>query len=148
METVMNLVRRRFLQIAGAAATASAAPSAWAQTATGGPKANQVMRRDLEGQGQKVQETVVTLVEFPPGAVAPWHMHPGAQELLYGLEGKLTVEVEGQGVTAINAGEAGLIAGDVPHTARNESGNALARVVVIHSRSDKDKPLRVDIKRS
>jgi quercetin dioxygenase-like cupin family protein len=78
----MHEVRRRFLQITGAALTVSAvSPAAWSQTPSQGPKANQILRKDLEGQGQKVEETVVTIVEFPPGAAAPWHAHPGAQEV-------------------------------------------------------------------
>jgi quercetin dioxygenase-like cupin family protein len=145
----MQQVRRRFLQIAGAALTASAvSPAAWPQTPSGGPKASQVLRKDLEGQGQKVEETVVTVVEFPPGAAAPWHAHPGAQELLFGLEGKLTVEVDGQSLTSINVGDTGVIPGDVFHTARNESTNAMAKVVVVHSRGDKAKPLIVVAKKS
>jgi quercetin dioxygenase-like cupin family protein len=145
----MQQVRRHFLQIAGAALTASAmAPAAWPQTPTGGPKANQILRSDLEGQGQTVQETVVTVVEFPPGAAAPWHAHPGAQELLFGIEGTLTVEVNGQELKTINIGDTGVIPGDVFHTARNESTNATAKVLVVHSRSDKDKPLIIVGKKS
>ena len=144
----MQQVRRRFLQIAGAALTASAAsPAAWPQTPSGAPKGSQILRRDLEGQGQKVEETVVTIVEFPPGAAAPWHAHPGAQELLFGLDGQLTVEVDGQPLTTINVGDTGVIPGDVLHTARNESTSA-AKVVVVHSRSDKAKPLIVVAKKS
>ena len=108
----------------------------------------QILREDLKGQANQVQETVVTVVEVPPGRGVPWHMHPGAQEILYGLEGGLTLEVEGHGTKTITVGNTGLIAADIPHTARNESASATARVVVIHSRSDKDKPLRVDVKKS
>jgi quercetin dioxygenase-like cupin family protein len=145
----MLQIRRRFLQIAGAALTASAvAPRAWPQTPTGAPTAKQILRRDLEGQGQKVQETVVTIVEFPPGAAAPWHAHPGAQELLFGIEGTLAVEVDGQGLTIINVGDTGVIPSDTFHTARNESTNAMAKVLVVHSRSDRNKPLIIVGKKS
>jgi quercetin dioxygenase-like cupin family protein len=144
----MNLVRRDILQFAAAVVAASAAsPAVWGQSPAGGPKAQQVMRRDLEGQGQVVQETVVTVVEFPPGSTAPWHNHPGAQEILYGLEGALTVEVEGRGLMPVKAGDIGLVSADVSHTVRNESSNVIAKALVIHSRSDKDKPLRVDVKK-
>jgi quercetin dioxygenase-like cupin family protein len=44
-------------------------------------------KRPGEPQGQVVQETVVSLVEFWPGTAAPWHMHPGAQELLHVFDG-------------------------------------------------------------
>jgi quercetin dioxygenase-like cupin family protein len=140
----MHEVRRRFLQITGAALTVSAvSPAAWSQTPPQGPKASQVLRKDLEGQAQKVEETVVTIVEFPPGAAAPWHAHPGAQEVLFGLEGRLTVEVDGQPLMTVNRGDTGVIPGDVFHTARNENSTGVAKVVVVHSRSDKTKPLIV-----
>ena len=45
--------------------------SAWAQTQAA-PKLTQILREDLEGQGQVVQETVVSIVDFGPGAAAPW----------------------------------------------------------------------------
>lgn len=65
--------------------------------------------KDLEGQDGKVQETVVSIVEFGPGVSAPWHMHPGAQETLYALEGNFTVEVEGRGLAGMKLGEAFII---------------------------------------
>ena len=74
-----------------------------------------------------VQETVVSIVEFPPGAAAPWHMHPSAQELLHVIEGNLTVEIEGKGSTLLKAGEAGIIPAELVHLARNESAAPTAR---------------------
>ena len=142
----MKFVRRRFLHLACASVAVPAiARIASAQTA--GPKANQVLRKDLEGQDNRVQETVVTSIEFPPGQGVAWHMHPGAQELLYGLEGSLTLEIEGHGTRTIAAGDVGIIPADRPHVARNESSSSSAKILVVHSRSDKDKPLRVDLKR-
>src|SRR5260221_12360713 len=91
---------------------------AWAQTQAA-PKLTQILRKDLEGQGQTVQETVVSVVDFGPGASAPWHMHPGAQELLHVIEGNLTVEIEGDGTRLLRSGEAGIIAADLVHLARN-----------------------------
>jgi quercetin dioxygenase-like cupin family protein len=145
----MILARRRFLHLAGATIAAPAAAGfAWAQAPPGGPQATQILREDLKGQANQVQETVVTVVEVPPGKAVPWHMHPGAQEVLFGLAGSLTLEVEGQGARTITSGETGLVVADVPHAARNESPSATAKVVVVHSRSDKDKPLRIDVKKS
>src|SRR5262245_23767094 len=74
-----------------------------------GPKLSQILRCDLEGKGQRVQEAMVAVAELAPLGEAPWHMHPGAQELLYVLEGRLTVEVEGRSATNLNAGEIVLI---------------------------------------
>jgi hypothetical protein len=54
------LVRRTFLTLTGAAlALPAALQSAVAEGASPAPKLTQVLRADLEGQGQKVEETVV-----------------------------------------------------------------------------------------
>ena len=62
----MKLVRREFLVLAGATVALPAdirmvlaqAPQA------AGPKLKQILRGDLEGQDQKVQESMVAVVEF------------------------------------------------------------------------------------
>src|SRR5258708_30201777 len=118
---------------------------AWAQTQAA-PKLTQSLPKDLEGQGQVVQETVVSVVEFGPGAAAPWHMHPGAQELLHVIEGNLIVEIEGGATTMLKTGEAGIIAADLVHLARNENTGASVKALVVHSRAAKDKPLIVVVK--
>jgi quercetin dioxygenase-like cupin family protein len=143
----MKLVRREFLHLATTAvAVSSVARVASAQTPPAGPKLTQVLRKDLERQGQVVQESVVSIAEFGPGSAAPWHMHPGAQEILHVMEGNLVVEMEGMGPAPIKTGEAFVFPADVPHLARNE-GSAVAKAVVIHSRSAKDKPLVVAVKK-
>jgi quercetin dioxygenase-like cupin family protein len=105
------------------------------------------LRSDLVGQDYKVTETLVTTVAFPPGAVSSWHVHPGAQELAFGLQGKLTLEIEGQGAKSVGVGETGLVPSDVPHTVRNETTSEPAKILVVYSRSDKDQPVRVDLKK-
>ena len=141
----MLLVRRRFLHLAGAAiALPTTAQMALAQ---GAPKLTLLLKADLQGQDQKVQETVVNVVEMAPGIGAPWHMHPGAQEIIFVLDGGLAVEVEGQGTKAIKAGEIALIPAEIPHLARNDSANVMARALVTHSRADKDKPFLIVLKR-
>ena len=143
----MEIIRRELLHLSGiAASTALMSKIAWAQTQAG-PKLTQILRKDLESQGQTVRETVVGVVEFGPGAAAPWHMHPGAQELLYAIEGNLTVEIEGSGTTLLKAGEAGIIAADLVHLARNEHGSLSVKALVVHSRAAKDKPLIVVVKK-
>jgi quercetin dioxygenase-like cupin family protein len=145
----MNLVRRHFLQLAAIGFTAiSTSHAAQAQTPPTGPKLTQILRKDLEGQAGQVQESVVSLVEFGPGIAAPWHMHPGAQEILYALEGNLNVEIEGQGVVTVKLGECTIIPAEIPHLARNDSTNAAAKALVVHSRSAKDKPFVVPVKRA
>ena len=142
----MKIIRRDLLYLGIAAAVPTMSKIAWAQTQTG-PKLTQILRKDLEGQDQKVQETIVSVVDFDPGAAAPWHMHPGAQELLHVIEGSLVVEIEGGGTTLLKTGEAGAIAADLVHLARNESTSASVRALVVHSRAAKDKPLIVVVKK-
>ena len=144
----MALVRRRFLQLAASAATAPTATGiVLAQAPQGGPKLTQILRSDLQGQDQTVRETVVNVLDMPAGAAAPWHMHPGAQEVLFVIEGSLAVEIEGRGTSILKAGEIALIPAEIPHLARNDSSSA-ARALVTHSRADKDKPFVVAVKRS
>jgi len=145
-EHAMSIRRRNLLLLAGAVASASAVSKVAAAPA--GPKLTQVLRKDLEGQDRHVQESVISLVEFGPGIAAPWHMHPGAQEILYTMEGNLVVEIEGQGMTTVKAGECSIIPADVPHLARNDSNSTAAKALVVHSRSAKDKPLVVPVKRA
>src|SRR5262245_3672887 len=143
----MLLVRRRLLHLAGAAlALPAAARMALAQAAPATPKLTLLLKADLQGQDQKVQETVVNVLQMAPGVGAPWHMHPGAQEIIFVLDGDLMVEIEGQGIKAVKAGEIILIPAEIPHLARNDSANA-ARALVTHSRADKNKPFLVVLKR-
>ena len=144
----MILARRRLLQLAASAAVIPAgAGSVLAQAPQGGPKLTQILRSDTKGQDQRVQETVVNVLEMPPGTAAPWHMHPGAQEVLFVIDGSVTVEIEGQGATALKAGEIILIPAEIPHLARNDGGGA-ARALVTHSRADKDKPFVLAVKKA
>ena len=142
----MTLIRREFLQVAGVLAVVpSATWTAFAQTA--GPKLTQILKKDMEGQGLTVQETVVSIIEFGPGVSAPWHMHPSAQEMLYALDGNLVVEVDGRGTTSLKPGESAIIPGDVAHLARNDSSSASVKGLLVHSRGEKGKPFVVAVKR-
>ncbi len=144
----MTLVRRRFLRLAAAAVAAPATTGiVLAQAPQGGPKLTQILRNDLQAQDQKVQETVVNVLEMAPGVGAPWRMHPAAQEILFVIEGSLTVEIEGQGTKVLKAGEIALMPAEVPHLARND-GIGGARALVTHSRADKEKPFVVAVKRA
>ena len=140
-EGIVKIIRREFLCLSGILLTVPGLSKiAWAQA---GPKLTQILRKDLENQGMVVQETVVSVVEFGPRTAAPWHMHPGAQELLHVIDGNLTVEIEGKAATLLKTGEAGIISAELVHLARNDSPGASAKAVVVHSRAAKDKPLMV-----
>lgn len=143
----MTIIRREFLCLSGITVAVPSIAGIVLAQAQAGPKLTQILRKDLESQGQIVQETVVSVAEFPPGAAAPWHMHPGAQELLHVIEGNLTVEIEGKGTTLLKAGEAGIIPAELVHLARNESASVGVKALVVHSRAAKDKPLIVVVKK-
>src|SRR5258708_38044496 len=85
-------IRRSFLQMAGATLALPAISRICnAQPSQGGPKLNQLLTADLQRQGQTVQETEGNLLEMAPSASAPWHMHPGAQEIIFIIDGKLEI---------------------------------------------------------
>jgi quercetin dioxygenase-like cupin family protein len=144
----MNLIRRQVLRLSGFGLTLPVLSQlAQAQIQQAAPTFNQLLRKDLDGQGQAVQETIVIGADFGPGTVSPWHLHPGAQELLFVTEGKLTLEVDGQGTRVIDSGDGGFIAADVAHLVRNDNTSANAKALVVFSRSAKDKPLLVRVQR-
>ncbi len=153
-KTTSQVSRRAAIQIASLLPIALATEATVARTACAqggsdqaGPKATELLRSDLLGQGSKVQESVVSVVEFQPGRAAPWHMHPGAQEIVYGLDGAVTLEVEGQVTKTIKAGDVALTPADVPHLVRNDGAIIAARILVLHSRANKEKPMLVVVKR-
>jgi quercetin dioxygenase-like cupin family protein len=144
----MICVRRRFLHMTGAALALPAISRICnAQLSQAGPKLTQLLKADLLRQGQTVQETVVNLLEMAPSASAPWHMHPGAQEIIFVLEGNLALEVEGQGSMAVKAGGIALISAETPHLVRNDNAQTTARAVVTHSRAEKEKPFLVVLRK-
>jgi len=148
---ISRISRRIALQIASTfpltvALAGTASKAARAQGSTG-PKFTQLLRRDLEGQGNQVQESIVILAEFQPGQGSPWHNHPGAQGILYVLEGNVTAEVEGRAAATIKAGGVILIPAEAPHMVRNDGTSVPARAMVTYSRADKEKPLLVVVKK-
>ena len=147
---VSRISRRIALQIASTFALTAAlagTTSKAARAQSTGPKFTQLLRRDLEGQGNQVQESIVILAEFQPGQGSPWHNHPGAQEILYVLEGNVTAEVEGRAAATIKAGGVILIPAEAPHMVRNDGTSVPARALVTYSRADKEKPLLVVVRK-
>jgi quercetin dioxygenase-like cupin family protein len=145
----MMFVRRRLLKIAGGALVLPATVRiADAQPSQGAPKLTQLLKADLTRQNQTVQETVVSLLNMAPGVSAPWHMHPGAQEIVFVLDGALIVEVEGEAQKQVDTGAIALIPAEIPHLVRNDDAQTPARALVTHSRSDKEKPLVVTLRSS
>jgi quercetin dioxygenase-like cupin family protein len=96
-----------------------------------------LQRHDLSIAGH---EAIQTRVDFAPGAVAPWHSHPG-EEFIYVPEGTLEFQLEGEKPVTLKTGDVLFIPAGTIHTARNPGsipGVELATYVV-----EKGKPLLV-----
>lgn len=81
--------------------------------------------------GDPGKEVDIQLYTFPPGSAVPWHIHPGAQEFEYELEGTLMIEVAGKPPRALKAGEAFHLAPNVVHRGWNASKTEAAKVYVV-----------------
>ena len=111
------------------------------QTTTQGVSRIDLQRHDLSIEGR---ETVQARIEIAPGAIAPWHRHPG-EEVIYILEGPLEYQLEGQPWTTFTAGEVLFIPAGVAHRARNRGtavGAELATYIV-----EKGKPVATAVSR-
>ena len=114
---------------AGAAALSMQAPV--------GLKRVDLQRHDLSIAGH---EAIQTRVEFAPGAIAPWHSHPG-EELIYVPEGKLEFQLEGEKAVTLGVGDVFFVPAGKLHMARNVGSSQsveLATYIV-----EKGKPLLV-----
>lgn len=115
------------------AVSAWAAPAAWAQQP--GLKRTDLQRHDLSIPGREV---IQVLVEFPPGAMAERHAHPG-EEIVYVVEGVLEYQLDGKPPVTLKAGEVLFIPNGGIHAARNVgSGKAVELATYI---VEKGKPL-------
>lgn len=80
-----------------------------------GLKRTDLIKRDLDVQGQEV---VQVIVDFDPGVVSPRHAHPGV-EVAHVLSGTFEYELEGQPDVVLNAGESLYIPAGTAHVAKN-----------------------------
>jgi quercetin dioxygenase-like cupin family protein len=116
-----------FILVAGVAGSQTSAPAGLART--------DLSRHDLSVEGR---EAVQTRVDFAPGAVAPWHSHPG-EEIIYVPEGTLEFQLQGEKPVVIGAGGVLFVPAGKVHMARNTGtveGVELATYIV-----EKGKPL-------
>lgn len=114
---------------AGAASAATSTPAGVTRT--------DLQRHDLSIAGR---ETVQARIDIAPGAVAPWHRHPG-EEVIYVIEGTLEYQLEGRPPVTVTAGQVLFVPAGVAHMARNRTtsnGAELATYIV-----EKGKPLLV-----
>ena len=99
--------------------------------------AQQLFAEALAGEVGK--EVVAQTYVFPAGAVLPWHIHPGAHEIAYVLEGTLTFERAGEPPREIHAGEADYLPPNVVHRGMNRTDQPVKLFVV--RIKPKDRPL-------
>jgi quercetin dioxygenase-like cupin family protein len=107
-------------------------------------QAQQLLQKELAGEPGK--EVNAQLYTFPPGASVPWHIHPDAHEFDYGIEGTLTLEIEGEGTKELKAGEAVYVPPNVVHRGMNLSASEPVKIFVVRVKP-KDKPLTTEVPR-
>jgi quercetin dioxygenase-like cupin family protein len=138
-----SLTRRELAILATAAAAAGGASLARGQIRSGpGAKYTEVLAKDLEGFS--LQMTRLTLMEAAPGTQIPRHYHPAAQEIAFGIDGTFTLDIHPHGARILKAGDVLLIPAGVTHLPRAHP-SAPARVLFIHSITDKTKPFLVEL---
>jgi quercetin dioxygenase-like cupin family protein len=94
-----------------------------------------LVEQDLSTPGK---HGAIALIEFAGNASAPRHTHPG-EELLYVLEGRVRIEIDGQPPRDMQAGESFIIPAGVTHLGRN-LGSGPAKIVASYF-VDKGQPL-------
>jgi len=75
----------------------------------------ELQRHDLDIAGH---EAAQVRIDFPPGAVAPRHSHPG-EEVIYVLKGTLEYTIDGKPPVTLKAGGVLFVPTGVIHRARN-----------------------------
>jgi quercetin dioxygenase-like cupin family protein len=109
---------------------------------TGGAVAQEIKRTELGRapvSGDDTREIIMQLVEFPPGATSPRHVHNG-EESFYVLEGG-TVQVVGKEPKERLAGEKGINPRGVPHAGYAVVGDKTIKILSVYV-VDKAKPLQ------
>ena len=82
-------------------------------------------------KGEQTEGRIAMLVgEFPPGSGSSLHQHRHEDEVIYVLDGALTVQTGWETVTAA-AGAAAFLPRGVPHAFRNESEQSVMAVAII-----------------
>jgi quercetin dioxygenase-like cupin family protein len=103
-------------------------------------KRTEIKRSDLTGTNMEI---VMTVLEAPPGAFVPRHIHYG-EEAFYVLEGAM-IEVPGQPQRQLTAGTGGTVVREVPHSGYKVLGDKPLKVLTVHI-VNKGKPLSVEVK--
>ena len=81
--------------------------------------------------GAKDLDAVLVLRELPPGGESGKHMQ-GGNEIVYVLEGAVTVEVQGKAAVTAKAGEAFQTSAGEIHNVKNASATATGKALVFY----------------
>ena len=103
-----------------------------------GPQIETVLRSDLASADDL--EVIVSVVDIPPGTTLPKHRHPG-EEFVYVLEGAGSLWLDGQGKTAVSAGEAVKVPFEHIHTAGTGDGPMRVVVFRVHRKGEPERVL-------
>lgn len=110
---------------------------------SGGSAVAQEIKRTELGRspvsGDDTKEIIMQLVEFPPGATSPRHVHNG-EESFYVLDGG-TVQVAGKEPKERPAGERGINQRGVPHAGYTVVGDKTIKILSVYV-VDRGKPLQ------
>jgi quercetin dioxygenase-like cupin family protein len=113
--TLVTAALTAFAGLSHADETKPAAGQAPAKSWQTGLKRTDLIKRDLDVEGQEV---VQVIVDFDPGVVSPRHAHPGV-EVAHVLSGTFEYELEGQPNVVLKAGESLYIPAGTAHVAKN-----------------------------
>lgn len=94
-----------------------------------------LLKEDISVPGYQV---VQARVDFPPGATAARHFHPG-EEVAFVLEGTLEYRIDGRGPVTLKPGQTLFIPAGAIHSAKNV-GDGTARELATYV-VEKGKPL-------
>ena len=83
-----------------------------------------LQRHDLSIPGH---EAIQVRVDFPPGAVAARHSHPG-EEIIYVLKGALEYRIDGQAPVTVTAGQVFFVPAGAIHGASNVGDGAASEL--------------------
>jgi len=130
------MVSRRIFAACGlCSAIGLVASAVEAQTAAGtGVTRNTLGTIDYPGDGMV---SILMTIEVPPNAAIGRHTHPGIESSVV-MEGEMDLEVDGQPLRRIKAGEGFQVAPGVPHSGRN--GPQRSRIAATYV-VEKGKPL-------
>ncbi|MDE2058127.1 MAG: cupin domain-containing protein [candidate division NC10 bacterium] len=94
--------------------------------------------------GIEGKEGMLVLVEFAPGAVTGLHYHHG-EELIYLLEGTISMEVKGKPPVTLKRGDTFHLAPEQVHRVKNLSVATPAKALTFNI-AEKDQPDTVPVK--